>query len=324
MPYQTEFLLRVYRTMKTIREFEERCIKEFENGNIPGFVHVSNGQEAVAVAACIELSDKDIIGSTHRGHGHSLAKGCDVGGMMKEIMGRATGVCKGKGGSMHIADMDKGMIGANAIVGGGPPLCNGAALASKTLGTKDIALSFSGDGSANQGTVLESLNFAVVLKLPHVFIFENNGYGEGTGVDYALGCKSLTERNAAFGMPSEHVNGNDFFAIYDACQRAIKHARDGKGPSAIEAETVRFDGHFVGDPQLYRGKDEIKLARKNRDCLKLFRERVTTEKWLTNDQLDAVDGEVMLLIEKSVQEALAAPHPDPATDLLADVYSSVY
>ena len=176
MPYQTDFLLRAYRSMKTIREFEERCVKEFEGGNVPGFTHVSNGQEAIAVAACIDLSDKDIIGSTHRGHGHCIAKGCDVGGMMKEIMGRSTGLCKGKGGSMHIADIDKGMLGANAIVGGGPPLVNGAALAAKTLGTKNIALSFNGDGSANQGTVFEAMNLAVVLKLPHVFVYENNGY----------------------------------------------------------------------------------------------------------------------------------------------------
>jgi TPP-dependent pyruvate/acetoin dehydrogenase alpha subunit len=322
MPYQAEFLLRAYRTMKTIREFEERCVSEFEAGNIPGFVHVSNGQEAVAVAACIELSDKDIIGSTHRGHGHCLAKGCDIGGMMKEIMGRATGLCKGKGGSMHIADIDKGMIGANAIVGGGPPLCNGAALASKTLGTKDIAMSFSGDGSSNQGTVMEALNFAVVLKLPHIFMFENNGYGEGTGAKYALGCDSLAERTAGFGMPSEYVDGTDFFATYEVCQRAIERARAGEGPSAIEAETVRFDGHFIGDPQLYRGKDEIKLARQNRDCLKKFRERVTSENWLQVEQMDAIDAEIMTLIETVVQNALAAPHPDPATDLFTDVYCS--
>lgn len=322
MPYQTEFLLRVYRTMKTIRVFEERCIKEFEGGNIPGFVHASNGQEAVAVAACIDLTDKDIIGSTHRGHGHCIAKGCDVIGMMKEIMGKATGLCKGKGGSMHIADFDKGMIGANAIVGGGPPLCNGAALGAKTRGTKDIALSFSGDGSANQGTVLEALNFAVVLKLPHVFMFENNGYGEGTGADYALGCSSLAERNKAFGMPSEYVDGLDFFATYEACQRAIERARNGEGPSAIEAETVRFDGHFIGDPQLYRGENEIQEAKDQRDCIKIFRERVTAESWLKDEEMDRIDAEVNALIDTAVEEGLAAPNPDPATDLMADVYCS--
>ena len=191
MPYQENFLLRAYRSMRTIREFEERCIAEFMGGNVPGFVHASNGQEAIAVAACIDLSDSDIIGSTHRGHGHCSAKGCDIGGMMKEIMGRSTGLCKGKGGSMHIADIDKGMLGANAIVGGGPPLVNGAALASKTLGTKNVALSFNGDGSANQGTTMEAMNMAVVLQLPHVFIYENNGYAEGTAANYGLGCDSL-------------------------------------------------------------------------------------------------------------------------------------
>ncbi|GAB3114129.1 thiamine pyrophosphate-dependent dehydrogenase E1 component subunit alpha [Aestuariicella hydrocarbonica] len=322
MPYQPEFLLRVYRTMKTIRIFEERCIKEFEGGNIPGFVHASNGQEAIAVAACIDLTYKDIIGSTHRGHGHCIAKGCDVIGMMKEIMGKATGLCKGKGGSMHIADFDKGMIGANAIVGGGPPLCNGAALGAKTRGTKDIAMSFSGDGSANQGTVLEALNFAAVLKLPHVFIFENNGYGEGTSANYALGCDSLAERNGAFGMPSEYVDGTDFFATYEACQRAIQRARQGEGPSSIEAETVRFDGHFIGDPQLYRGKNEIADAKVNRDCLTLFRNRVLAESWLQAPDMDAIDEEVELLIASAVQEGLNAPDPDPAIDLMADVYCS--
>ncbi|BFM08335.1 thiamine pyrophosphate-dependent dehydrogenase E1 component subunit alpha [Halioxenophilus aromaticivorans] len=320
MPYQTDFLLRVYRVMKTIREFEERCIKEFEAGTIPGFVHASNGQEAVAVAACIDLSDKDIIGSTHRGHGHCIAKGCDVSGMMQEIMGRATGLCKGKGGSMHIADFDKGMIGANAIVGGGPPLCNGAALGAKTRGTKDIALSFSGDGSANQGTVLEALNLAVVLKLPHVFMFENNGYAEGTSANYALGCDSLAERNRSFGMPSVCVDGNDFFAVYEACKEAIARARNGEGPTAIEATTVRFDGHFIGDPQLYRGDGEVKAARKEQDCLQFFQARVLKEKWLSQEQMDTIDAEVMELIEQAVQDGLSAPKPNPATDLLADVY----
>ena len=322
MPYQTEFLLRAYRTMKTIREFEERCIKEFEAGNVPGFTHASNGQEAIAVAACIDLSDKDIIGSTHRGHGHCIAKGCDVGGMMKEIMGRATGLCKGKGGSMHIADIDKGMLGANAIVGGGPPLCNGAALAAKTLGTRNVALSFGGDGSANQGTVLEAMNMAVVLQLPHIFVYENNGYAEGTAANYGLGCKSLTERNAGFGMPAECVDGLDFFATYEAIKTAIARARDGGGPTSIEAMCVRFDGHFIGDPQLYRAKDEIKLARQNQDCLKKFRERVSAEGWLQVSELDAIDDAVLAEIEQAVVDALAAPHPNPATDLLADVYCS--
>ncbi|MBT5796697.1 MAG: thiamine pyrophosphate-dependent dehydrogenase E1 component subunit alpha [Porticoccaceae bacterium] len=322
MPYQEDFLLRAYRSMRTIRQFEERCIKEFMGGNIPGFVHASNGQEAIAVAACIDLSDSDIIGSTHRGHGHCIAKGCDIGGMMKEIMGRSTGLCKGKGGSMHIADIDKGMLGANAIVGGGPPLVNGAALAAKTLGTKNVALSFNGDGSANQGTTMEAMNMAVVLQLPHVFVYENNGYAEGTAANYGLGCDSLTDRNSGFGMPAECVDGNDFFATYEALKIATQRARDGGGPTSIEAKCIRFDGHFIGDPQLYRGEDEVKNARKTEDCLKIFRDRVIKEGWLKAAAMNAIDKEIADKIEKAVADGLAAPRPDPSTDLLSDVYSS--
>ncbi|MCK9467870.1 MAG: thiamine pyrophosphate-dependent dehydrogenase E1 component subunit alpha [Porticoccaceae bacterium] len=321
MSYQPDFLLQAYRTMKTIRQFEERCIVEFERGNIPGFVHTSNGQEAVAVGTCMHLTDKDVIGSTHRGHGHCLAKGCDVVGMMKEIMARAGGLCKGKGGSMHIADFDKGMLGANAIVGGAPPLCNGAALSAKTLKTKDIAVSFTGDGGANQGTVLEALNLAVVLKLPHIFMFENNGYGEGTGVDYALGSEDIASRSGAFGMPAVKVDGIDFFAVYETVKEAVERARNGGGPTAIEADTVRFDGHFVGDPQLYRAKDEVKRLRETHDCLKLFRKRVIDEGWLKAKDLNAIDKEVEAQIEQAVEEALAAPFPD-AIELTTDVYCS--
>jgi len=294
MAYRKDLLEKAYLRMKTIRVFEERCIAEFQQGNIPGFVHASNGQEAAAVASCIDLTNQDIIGSTHRGHGHCIAKGCDVSDMMKEIMGRVTGLCKGKGGSMHIADIDKG----------------------------NVALSFGGDGSANQGTVLEAMNLAVVLQLPHIFFFENNGYAEGTGADYGLGCDDLTSRNAGFGMPSEKVNGIDFFETYDAVKRAIKHARQGKGPTAIEAMCVRFDGHFIGDPQLYRGTNEIKEDKKNKDCLTHFIDRVTSENWLKQSFIDAIDEDVSKLINTAVTDAMAAPHPDPSVDLLADVYNT--
>lgn len=321
MPYEADFLLRAYRGMKTIRVFEERAIKEFENGNIPGFVHAYNGQEAVAVGVCMNLTDNDYIGSTHRGHGHCIAKGCDVVGMMKEIMGRATGLCKGKGGSMHIADIDKGMLGANAIVGGGPPLCNGAALSAKTLGNGGVAVSFSGDGSANQGTVMEALNLAVVLQLPHVFMFENNGYAEGTGAKYGVGADSIAERCAAFGMPAETVDGTDFFAVYESTKAAVERGRKGGGPTSIEADTVRYDGHFIGDPQLYRPEGEIKTLRETRDCLNNFRKRVLGEKWLKEEQLEEIDAEVAALIDRAVEEGLAAPFPEPA-ELFTDVYIS--
>ncbi len=321
MSYSAEFLTRAYTTMKTIRLFEERAIVEFEKGNIPGFVHTSDGQEAVAVGLCMHLSDNDLIGSTHRGHGHSIAKGCDVSRMMQEIMGKATGLCKGKGGSMHIADFSKGMLGANAIVGGGPPLCNGAALSAKTLKTGNVAVSFNGDGSSNQGTVMEALNLAVVLQLPHLFIFENNGYGEGTGVDYAVGSHDIAGRAAGFGLPAEKVDGTDFFAVHELTGSMLQRIRDGGGPAVIEAETVRFDGHFIGDPQLYRGKGEIDQLRKEKDCLVRFRERVCAEGWVESSELDRIDADAKALIERAVEAGLAAPEPD-VSELTTDVYCS--
>src|SRR5215207_165556 len=195
-----EKLLHAYRQMKIIREFEERLHIEIATGEIPGFTHLYAGQEAIAVGVCEQLSDADYIVSTHRGHGHCIAKGCDVGGMMKEIYGRRDGLCKGKGGSMHIADVTKGMLGANAIVGGGPPLAVGAAIACRNRGENKVSIAFGGDGSCNQGTVFEAMNMAVVLKVPAIFVIEDNGYSEHTGKDYAVGSKDIAGRARAFGM----------------------------------------------------------------------------------------------------------------------------
>ena len=284
-----EELLKVYRTMKTIRSFEERCDKEFMQGNIPGFVHLYAGQEAVAVGICSHLSDEDKIGSTHRGHGHCIAKGCDVKGMMHEIMGKADGLCKGKGGSMHIADLSKGMLGANAIVGGAPPTAVGAALTAKTLGNKTVAIAFSGDGASNQGTTFEAMNMAVVLQVPAIFVFENNGYGEHTGADYAVGSKDIAGRAEGFGLPTYKVDGTDFFDVYETAGKAIKDAREGKGPSVIEAEAVRFGGHFIGDPQNYRAEGELDKLREEKDCLKIFRAKVVTDFDIKEEELDGID-----------------------------------
>src|SRR5687767_14270274 len=223
----SERLLHAYRQMKTIREFEERLHVEIATGAIPGFTHLYAGQEAVAVGVCLPLTDADYIVSTHRGHGHCIAKGCDVIGMMKEIYGKRDGLCHGKGGLMHIADVTKGMLGANAIVGGGPPLAVGAAIACKLRGNRNVSVAFGGDGSSNQGTVFEALNMAVVLKVPAIFVFENNGFSEHTGADYAVGCKDIAGRARAFGMPAECVDGADFFAVHEAMGRAIDHARSG-------------------------------------------------------------------------------------------------
>ena len=321
MSLDQETLLGAYRKMRTIREFEERVHIEFMAGHIPGFVHLYAGQEAVATGACLHLRKEDYIGSTHRGHGHSIAKGCDVKGMMLELFGKKGGLCGGKGGSMHIADLEQGMLGANAIVGGSPPLAIGAALSAKTRGTDNVAISFSGDGASNQGTTFESMNMAVVLNLPCVFLFENNGYGEGTGVDYAVGSKDIAGRAAGFGLPSVKVDGADFFAVEAAAAEAIDRARSGGGPSAIEAAVTRFYGHFIGDPQTYRAADEVEKLRADRDCLKIFRAKVTGDGRLSDAQLDEIDAEVDTLIEDCVTAAKAAEFPDEA-DLLTDVYVS--
>ena len=240
MQLSRDDLKRAYTRMFTIRAFEERVDKEFALGNIPGFAHVYIGQEASGVGVCFDLSDEDWIGSTHRGHGHCIAKGCDVKGMMLEIMGKAGGLCGGKGGSMHIADMSKGMLGANAIVGGSPPIAVGAALTQKIKKTGKVSVAFSGDGASNQGTTFEALNMAVVLKVPAIFAFENNGYGEHTHSSYAVGAPSIAERAHSFGMPAEVVDGQDFFAVREAMGRALERARANEGPYALELRCFRF------------------------------------------------------------------------------------
>ena len=311
--------LHAYRQMRLIRDFEERLHIEIATGDIPGFTHLYAGQEAVAVGVCEQLGDADYIVSTHRGHGHCIAKGCDVLGMMKEIYGRQDGLCHGKGGSMHIADMTKGMLGANAIVGGGPPIAVGAAIACKLRGNHNVSVAFGGDGSANQGTVFEAMNMAVVLKVPAIFILENNGYSEHTGASYAVGSNDLAGRSRAFGMPAECVDGADFHAVFDAMGRAVAHARNGGGPSTIETTITRFYGHFEGDPQNYRAKDEVAKLRVSMDCLKRFRTRAAEDGKVAVAELDAIDAEVSALIERAVVEAKASPPPAPAA-LYSDVY----
>jgi pyruvate dehydrogenase E1 component alpha subunit len=316
-----EALIKSYRDMVTIRRFEERVQEEFSKGGIPGFVHLYAGQEASAVGVCSHLGPKDYIASTHRGHGHSIAKGCDVAGMMAELFARKDGLCGGKGGSMHIADLDRGMLGANGIVGGGPPLVVGAALTAKTLGTGTVAISFTGDGGSNQGTTFEAMNMAVVLKLPAIFVFENNGYGDYTGASYAVGSGNIAGRAAGFGLPASKVSGDDFFAVHEVAREAVERARGGGGPSAIEVDTCRFYGHHSGDAQLYRGKDEVRRLREDRDCIKNFRQRVAEVSLLESSELDAVDDEVASLIDAAVAAARAGAPPDAAA-LLTDVYVS--
>jgi pyruvate dehydrogenase E1 component alpha subunit len=315
-------LLESYRRMKTIREFEERLHVEFGNGEIPGFVHLYAGEEASAVGVCQQLKeDLDYIASTHRGHGHSIAKGCDVDGMMLEIFGKQGGLCKGKGGSMHIADLDKGMMGANGIVGGGPPLACGAALSAKYRKTGGVAVAFVGDGGSNQGTTFEAMNLASVWKLPAIFIFENNGYAESTSSKWSVASGDIVRRADAFGMPGKIVDGHDFFAVYEAAREAIERARSGDGPSLLEFKLNRYYGHFEGDAQTYRGKDEVKKLREAKDCLKQFSARVTEAGLLESRQLAEIDKQAADLIENAVIRAKAAPYP-PASELTTDVYIS--
>ncbi|MEO5598378.1 MAG: thiamine pyrophosphate-dependent dehydrogenase E1 component subunit alpha [Novosphingobium sp.] len=326
MQLSREALLRAYRKMKVIREFEERLHTEIMTGEIAGFTHLYCGQEAVAVGVCEHLDHDDKIVSTHRGHGHCLAKGCDVDGMMKEIWGSRDGLCKGKGGSMHIADMDVGMLGANGIVGAGAPIAVGAALAAKLDGKGadgyKIAITFSGDGACNQGTTFEAMNLAVVTGAPCIFVFENNHYSEHTGVDYAVGTqKDIASRAEAFGMKVWRGDGTDFFSVHDTMREVLEYVRDGNGPAAVEFDTERFFGHFEGDPQRYRGEGELDRIRATRDCLKIFRASVTGAKLLSDADLDAVDAEAMDAIEAAVAAARAGARPT-AEDVLTDVYIS--
>jgi acetoin:2,6-dichlorophenolindophenol oxidoreductase subunit alpha len=316
-----EELLEAYRIMKTIREFEERLHTEFATGEIPGFVHLYAGEEAIAAGVCVHLDGDDYVASTHRGHGHSIAKGCNVKDMMKEIYGKKDGICHGKGGSMHIADLDKGMLGANGIVGGGPPLVCGVGLSAKVRGTNQVGVSFTGDGGSNQGTTLESLNLAAAWDLPVVFIIENNGYAEATSTNFSTRGLDIAKRADGFGIPGVVVDGHDFFAVHEAAGEAIRRAREGGGPSLVECKVNRYFGHFEGDAQKYRAPNEVEDLRRERDCLMLFRDRVTSAGLVDASQLDEIDEEVKRLVDEAVEEGKAAPEPGES-DLLTDVYVS--
>lgn len=320
-PLDKPGLLKAYRTMRTIREFEERLHADFAKGDIPGFVHLYAGEEAAGTGIMMHLEDKDRIASTHRGHGHCIAKGVDPKEMMAEIYGKVSGSCRGKGGSMHIADLSKGMMGANGILGAGAPLVCGAALAAKYRGDGGVAISFVGDGASNQGTFLESLNLAAVWNLPAIFVVENNGYAESTSRDYAVAVDSYVDRAAGFGLPGVTVDGLDFFAVYEAAGEIIKRAREGGGPALLECKMIRMFGHFEGDQQTYRAKGELEDIRTNKDCIKMFSQRVTEAGVLSRGELDAIDRDVVAEIQQAVAFAKSAPLPT-AADLTTDVYVS--
>lgn len=315
----TEILQVAYRTMRTIRSFEEKLIELVGQGKLGGFLHTCIGQEAIAAAVCAHLKDLDYVASTHRGHGHCIAKGVDVRGMMAELFGRTTGTCKGRGGSMHIADLEKGMLGANGIVGAGIPLATGAALTAKLKKTGGVAVAFFGDGASNQGAFHESLNMAANWQLPVVYVCENNGWGEFTPTEFVVPVKDIAERARSYAMNSQIADGMDFFDVYEKSGESIARARQGGGPTLLECKTYRFMGHYVGDPLVYRAKKDADDWIRNRDPLVLFESRVTSEGLLAEDNLRSIDEEVGALIGDAVDSARSAPLPDPR-DVLQGVF----
>lgn len=311
-------LVQLYRTMLLARRFEEHVIDQFREGNLPGFVHVAIGQEGIAAGVGHALGDGDFIGSTHRAHAHIIGRGSDVEGLMAEMMGRITGVCQGKGGSMHLSDLSHSVVGANGVVGSGAPMMTGVALSQKELNTGKIAVAFYGDGATSQGNVHEGMNLAQIWELPVVFICENNRYAESTPSWQTVPIDDLTWRGAAFQMRTYAVDGNDVLAMYDTMSVAADYARSGKGPVYIVAETQRLSGHYVGDAEVYRPKGEAKAARKS-DPIPAFRTELLKRK-VSEADIKAVEAEIEETMEQAVSKALAAPAP-PAEDAMKHVYA---
>ena len=319
MDLDRDTLISLYKTMTTIRHFEERGIPETGQRQMSASVHSSAGQEAVPTGICAHLSVEDYIGSTHRGHGHCIAKGVDPKQMMAELFGKSTGNNKGKGGSMHIADMSKGMLGTNGVVAASVPLAVGAALTSKLRKLGRVAVAFFGDGAANQGILHECMNLASVWKLPVIFCCENNGYAESTPVEYGLSVANVADRAAGYDMPGIHVDGMDVFAVYEAAEQSIARARSGEGPSLLECRTYRFYGHTVFDnPLSYRSKEEEDHWRA-RDPLKLFREAIVPAGLISSEELDQLDQDAEELMEEAIKFADDSPMPEPM-ELYEDVY----
>ncbi|SFP81296.1 thiamine pyrophosphate-dependent dehydrogenase E1 component subunit alpha [Salibacterium halotolerans] len=312
-------LTRMLKEKWTIRYFDEKVDEFFAKGMIHGTTHLCVGQEPTATGPCSVLRDEDKITSTHRGHGHCIAKGADINLMMAELFGRSTGYCKGKGGSMHIADVEKGNLGANGIVGGGIPLATGAALTSKLKNQGDVILSYFGDGAANEGSFHESLNLASIWGLPVVFICENNQYGMSGSVKEMVNIENIAERASSYGIPGVVVDGNDLIEIMNETHKAVKHAREGGGPVLIEAKTYRWKGHSKSDARKYRTREE-EQAWKDKDGIKRFRDLLISEELLTEEEAENLRKQAKQDVEEAVQYAEESPEPGLDT-LLEDVYA---
>lgn len=308
----------LYRQMVTIRKFEEKVSRLYADSEIPGFVHLYIGEEAVAVGVCSNLNQDDYITSTHRGHGHLLAKGGNLKLMMAELFGKKTGYCKGKGGSMHIADLDLGILGANGIVGGGFPIAVGAAYSIRLRRTSQVTVDFFGDGATNEGVFHEALNMASAWKLPVVFVCENNQFGVSTRIDRVTNNPDLAQRAFGYGIPGVTVDGNDVLAVADAAAEAIRRARAGEGPTLIVANTFRYHGHFEGEVVTYWTKDELN-SWKAKDPLRILAQRMKSEAGVTDAHLQAWDNAIEAEIEAAVTFARQSPYPDPE-EALEDLF----
>ena len=318
--YSAERLRDALRKMLLIRKFEERAEDSYMRGLTHGTMHLSIGQEASAVGACMPLGDDDKITSTHRGHGHCIAKGADVARMFAEFFGKETGYCRGRGGSMHIADISKGNLGANGIVAGGIPIAVGAALSAKRLGTGTVAVSFFGDGANNEGAFHESLNIAAVWRLPVVFFCENNQYGMSTSMARSTAVKSVADRAPGYAMPGTAVDGNDFSAVAEAMERAVKRARGGGGPSLIEAATYRFRGHSRSDRNLYRTRQEIEQWME-RDPISGMAELLQSHGVIDGGEFDLISASAEEEIDAAIEFANASAPPKPS-EVARDVYAA--
>lgn len=307
-----------YRKMVLIRKFEMCASKLFAQNKLPGFLHLYVGEEAVATGVCSALEVTDYITSTHRGHGHLIAKGGDVKKMMAELFAKETGYCKGKGGSMHISDRDKGILGANGIVGAGIPIATGAAFASKYKGDGRVAVSFFGDGAANRGTFHEALNMAAAFKLPAVFVCENNLFAISVCARYHMAISDISDRAAAYGMPGYSIDGNDVELVYETTKAAVERARRGEGPTLIECKTWRHRGHYEGDPDDYRTAEE-KAEWMQKDPIERLAKRLIEEGICIQAELDAIASDADKLLAEAIDEAEAAPVPSVSA-LMADIY----
>jgi len=320
MSLTNEKMIKMYSNMVQIRMFEERVAELFSAGKIPGFVHLYVGEEAVATGVCASLRPTDYITSTHRGHGHLISKGGDIKLMMAELLGKKTGYCKGKGGSMHIADVGLGILGANGIVGGGPPLAAGAALAAQYQGRDDIAVCFFGDGASNQGTTHEAMNLATCWKLPVVFVNENNLYGISSCTRNSMCVADIADRASAYDMPGVVVDGNDVMAVYEAALEGINRARKGEGPCLIECKTYRLRGHFEGDPCAYRNDDELNEW-KDKDPLPRFESKLLEMDVLTPDKVSDIRSSIENALAEAVKYAEQSPFPE-VDEITEDVYTA--